>query len=1160
MSFILKNRLFKNFCFGLFLIAILSLTIGTTTAVPANPTPFELVQPDGFAFTAKLIGDEHGAQFETIEGYTIIEDDNKWWTYAQRSPSKSSTISANYVLSATENRVGHVDPQQLGISKHIQPDYVSSDSEITGRTSTLPLKSPSSAVSALLTPSKPYYSAVIGTENAVVILINFTDTSQGPSYTPSHYDNLLFNQSLGANSMYNYYKEVSYGKLNVTGTVGSKWYPSARTLSYYGADSVPWDSIDDANGNIYELAREAVRLADYDIDFSHYDKDSDGIVDHVIIVHAGAGQESISDVSTDIWSHKGSIAGGEPVDGVRVEEYIMLAESSPLGTFAHEFGHDLGLPDLYDTINGGTVVGSWCLMDYGSWANEGDTPTHLSAWCKIDLGWITPTLVNSSSTYFINQIETSAEAYKITTPELENQNEYFLVENRENVGYDQYLPDAGILIWHIDDYFISLNRSDNRINAYPIKGIVPELPDGILNNATYSANDGQTAFNTTTTPNSNTNANYVSNVAIENIGYEGTSMRVDFFGVETQPPSFSNETPTNASFTNNQTPLISINVTDTGIGVNISTIVMKVNGSDVDETITPITNGFHVENLTAQSFGYGQLVNVSVTASDNASNSLTYNWSFTVDGNAPVLTDTAANPQTIESNGIETTTLSVNVTDDISEISSVTINLSSIGGEANVEMQNTNNNYWIITNATGVGNDTYYLPINATDNAGNSNTSVNITLYVNDTISPTLSNNMPATGTSSLTPTISINATDIGSGINISSANMTVNSVEVLLANTKSTFTYNFSNTTTIPYNYSDMVYVTFNVSDNEGHTQNDSWEFYIDNVDPTISITSPAGGYSTTASTINVSGTVNGTGSPPVVTVKNINASTTLTNFSETFTAAAVPISLGANTIYANVTDAAGNINSTFISVTRTAPSSSSGGSGGGGGTSGEEYENIEFKDVSRVYISANTDASFTFSETGNDIQSIKYKALTSAGYISATIEVLKNTSALVKQAPPGNVYMNMNIWVGKYGYATESNIENPVIGFKVQRSWIQDNRIDEDSIKLNRYSEDVWTALPTTRTDEDATFVYFESQTPGFSPFAITAHEKTISSQVSIKSETAAESLSPVEEQPVETTTPDHEIESVEETSMWGYLLIGALILIVAAGAYLYMRKRQS
>ncbi|HJH31713.1 MAG TPA: PGF-pre-PGF domain-containing protein [Methanosarcinaceae archaeon] len=306
-----------------------------------------------------------------------------------------------------------------------------------------------------------------------------------------------------------------------------------------------------------------------------------------------------------------------------------------------------------------------------------------------------------------------------------------------------------------------------------------------------------------------------------------------------------------------------------------------------------------------------------------------------------------------------------------------------------------------VNTSIGLGDFNYTMQYN--DSAGNYGTSDTVIITINDTTPPTLSNNMPATGTTSLTPTISINATDMGSGINVSSANMTVNGAEVLLANTSSAFAYNFSNTTTTSYSHG-TVNITFNVSDNEGHTSNRSWIFYIDNVTPTISITSPAGGDSTTASSITVSGIVNGTGSQPVITVNNIDASTNLTNFSGIFTAALIPISLGTNKIYANVTDMAGNINSTFISVTRTTPTpSSGGGGGGGGGSTGEEYENIEFKDVSRVYISADTDISFTLSKAGNDIQYVNYKALTSAGYISTTIEVLKNTSALVKQAPPG-------------------------------------------------------------------------------------------------------------------------------------------------------------
>ncbi len=463
-----------------------------------------------------------------------------------------------------------------------------------------------------------------------------------------------------------------------------------------------------------------------------------------------------------------------------------------------------------------------------------------------------------------------------------------------------------------------------------------------------------------------------------------------------------------------------------------------------------------------------------------------------------------------------------------------------------------------VNTSIGLGDFNYTMQYN--DSAGNYGTSDTVIITINDTTPPTLSNNMPATGTTSLTPTISINATDMGSGINVSSANMTVNGAEVLLANTSSAFAYNFSNTTTTSYSHG-TVNITFNVSDNEGHTSNRSWIFYIDNVTPTISITSPAGGDSTTASSITVSGIVNGTGSQPVITVNNIDASTNLTNFSGIFTAALIPISLGTNKIYANVTDMAGNINSTFISVTRTTPTpSSGGGGGGGGGSTGEEYENIEFKDVSRVYISADTDISFTLSKAGNDIQYVNYKALTSAGYISTTIEVLKNTSALVKQAPPGIVYKNMNIWVGKYGYATGHNIENPVIGFKVRRSWIQDKRIDAGSIKLNRYFEDAWTALPTTRTNEDTTYTYFESQTPGFSPFAITAQEKALASWVpSENGNAAAEPLLPDNEQPAETTVVASETDSVEETPIWGNLLIGALVLVIMAGAYMYLRKRQ-
>ncbi|MCK5660953.1 MAG: hypothetical protein KAH86_06295, partial [Methanosarcinales archaeon] len=206
----------------------------------------------------------------------------------------------------------------------------------------------------------------------------------------------------------------------------------------------------------------------------------------------------------------------------------------------------------------------------------------------------------------------------------------------------------------------------------------------------------------------------------------------------------------------------------------------------------------------------------------------------------------------------------------------------------------------------------------------------------------TLSNNTPANGTSILAPTISINATNTVSGINASSAKMTVEGVQVTLTSTGSGPIFKFINTSTSTYAHGDTVNVAFNVSNNAGDMTNTSWMFYIDNVNPTISITSPGDGYPTTASSINISGIANGTGSPPNVTVNGTSIPFT-PGFNITFEAN-VSLSLGTNIIYANITDAAGNTNSTTITIMRNPES----GAGSdiitvGGGGSGADYTSIQ-------------------------------------------------------------------------------------------------------------------------------------------------------------------------------------------------------------------------
>ena len=218
-------------------------------------------------------------------------------------------------------------------------------------------------------------------------------------------------------------------------------------------------------------------------------------------------------------------------------------------------------------------------------------------------------------------------------------------------------------------------------------------------------------------------------------------------------------------------------------------------------------------------------------------------------------------------------------------------------------------------------------------------------------------------------------------------------------------------------------------------------------------------------------------------------------------------------------------------------------GNGGREGGTSREPYANTEFEDTARVYISRDAQISFTFDEPENDIQYVRYKALTNAGYIRTLVEMLKNTSTFAKEAPPDIIYKNINIWVGTSLYATEKNIENPVVGFKVEKMWIENNNIEESSIKLNRYHGDTWTTLSTAKTDEDASYVYFESQTPGFSPFAITGQKKLIAPTFTMLPEESTKVEAPL-----------------EPTPWWKYLLAGTIILLIIAGVCLYLRKQQS
>ncbi len=453
------------FCVSLLCFFIGLLGMEEAGAVVAAPVAQMLRQADGTEFPARQWGDEWSHGWETEDGYTVIRDKVTGnWIYA--------TTDAKGRLAASSRVVGIELP--VGLKIHLRPAKKAA------------LKtSQSKVVKFVNTPQRVVPPS--GIANIPVILINFKDTTT--TYNPQDFDTLLF--GTGNKSMKDYYEEVSYGAFSISpgpaGVVG--WYTAANNHDYYGTNNA--QGKDTWPG---DLVYEAVVAADAAVDFSAYDSDGDCYVDVVGIVHQGTGEES-GESSKDIWSHSWDLNSARNAgysnygayttddsdtacpDGYIVNDYIIMPElylttpsvtKSTIGVFTHEYGHALGLPDLYDTDGSSSGIGRWGLMGSGTWnyvSTLGDTPALMSAWSKYFLGWVTPTQVTDNlSNEFIDAAATSADVYQLLPGSPATGGEYFLVENRYRASgtFDEGLPGEGLAVWHIDE-----SKPDNNHECSP---------------------------------------------------------------------------------------------------------------------------------------------------------------------------------------------------------------------------------------------------------------------------------------------------------------------------------------------------------------------------------------------------------------------------------------------------------------------------------------------------------------------------------------------------------------------------------------------------------------------------------------------------------------------------------------------------------------------
>ncbi len=404
-----------------------------------------------------------------------------------------------------------------------------------------------------------------GIETLLVLRVDFADQ---PGQRPRHeIDERLFDKNIV--SLASYMEEVSYGQMSVqpgpdggSYPLNDAWYRAPRSMRYYGQGDI-------STHRYRELIEDALDAALPDLRLSDFDRNGDGVLDHLVILHSGNDQASTG-VEPDIWS---ALLSGQNIQrqGIQIEAAMIIAEDPDrthpnVGIWCHEFMHDLGAPEMYGSLKSVTPNDNqFSLMGRsGAYQGEGLQPSHISGYLKWDIdgkpengrnGWIEPMEIRAGGLIEIGALSSpngKPALYKIDVPNTDGR-EFFLIENRSKGGrYDSALPDEGLLIWHIDEK-IPIGERELTIarRAWledPGDPAHERLVDEdrnivVTQGAAYAEEDRQTAFMPWTAPNSSGNGGEATGISIVGVSESGLVMTFYVFFGETFEP---NDTPIEA--------------------------------------------------------------------------------------------------------------------------------------------------------------------------------------------------------------------------------------------------------------------------------------------------------------------------------------------------------------------------------------------------------------------------------------------------------------------------------------------------------------------------------------------------------------------------------------------------------------------------------------
>ena len=319
-----------------------------------------------------------------------------------------------------------------------------------------------------------------GAQKGLIILVEFANKSFAEDHDQALYDRIAneldFSHPMGfKGSVRDYFRDQSYGQFDLTFDVVGP-VKLEHDFSYYGANDAHGDDVRPG-----QMIAEAVLAIQEEVDFSQYDWNGDGIMENFYVLYAGLGEADSSE-SNSIWPHMWELSSSDygqaiELNGVVIDTYACGNEAlssggiEGIGTLCHEFSHCMGFPDMYDTqYSGNFGMGYWDLMSSGSYLDGSFTPAGYSAYERWQCGWLEPTeLVGDTVVADMKAVNLpEGEAFVIYNKG--NDNEYYVLENRQLTGWNAYLPAAGMLVTHVD-----FDPDLWNYNAVNTTGYIPEL-------------------------------------------------------------------------------------------------------------------------------------------------------------------------------------------------------------------------------------------------------------------------------------------------------------------------------------------------------------------------------------------------------------------------------------------------------------------------------------------------------------------------------------------------------------------------------------------------------------------------------------------------------------------------------------------------------------